>query len=488
MVERSTYSKTMSLMFFSLAALLILVVRYRTVGFVGNSLWAEDGPIFFQAAQDRGVVSVFESYASYLNIYPRLFALLMLAIPVALLPYVFCLGWFGTILIVRWAVSKVVVDAEHSEWMTFCAPLFLLLLPHGGETFLNLTNGQWWLAIALALVCSYPKAFGPRSSLIVAILSLTGPFSILFLPVLLVQAYFARAYRIALIVSIGAAVQGWVLVHNPRPVQVLDTNLSDWIMTAKTFVGFGSHSALILLLSSMFWISALFVFFSGRREYRALIACGLLSYAAALLAFKGMPNAISPFGGGQRYFVVPYAMVALAALLHVEFRRGAKLYACIAIVLIFVFSKNKVPQADLNFDLYAKLSQYEHFTRVPLAPVISDAPGFSMIIKNDRPLSSDSISVEVGDPGRIVVGKHVCEGAPGVGVSVDAALEKDGYVAFEWITDGEQAPHSGKIFYRAGQALIQFVFKKQSAPVDVYLVANPSLKPQATGQNKLICL
>lgn len=63
------------LLFLGLAAAL-LELRFAAPGPIAQYLWAEDGSIFINQAHTLGLAALWQPYAGYLHLYPRLVALL----------------------------------------------------------------------------------------------------------------------------------------------------------------------------------------------------------------------------------------------------------------------------------------------------------------------------------------------------------------------------------------------------------------------------
>lgn len=198
----------------ALAAL--LAYRYAGAEFVAHSLWEEDGPVFLQAAYADSVAALGTPYAGYLHLYPRLVGTLAVLLPMPCWPYVMFGGWFAGLLILGWTVRRVLQGRCHADAIAVLVTRLCLAQPHSGEAFLTVTSVQWWLAVALALMLVFPQAFGAAAAAGALMLALTGPFSILYLPVSGYQARRPRQYPVAGAVAARAAVQ-LVCLLTPSP-------------------------------------------------------------------------------------------------------------------------------------------------------------------------------------------------------------------------------------------------------------------------------
>ncbi|MGA2654651.1 MAG: hypothetical protein ABSF18_01560, partial [Gammaproteobacteria bacterium] len=57
-----------------LVVFICIFLRFSTEYSVSDYLWAEDGQVFLTQALQMGLNSLWEPYAGYLHLYPRLFA------------------------------------------------------------------------------------------------------------------------------------------------------------------------------------------------------------------------------------------------------------------------------------------------------------------------------------------------------------------------------------------------------------------------------
>lgn len=463
------YRASTQIFLFGVSVCLIMALRYAKIDFVSNSLWAEDGAIFYPQAFQLGIASLFKPYAGYLHLYPRAFAIIAMPVTTALIPFVFFAGWLTSICVLYWAMRKVMVDRNHAAIISFAAPLVALLQPHAGETFLSLTNAQWWLGCSLAIIASMPWAFGNRAIPIVAVLCLTGPFSILFFPVAAIQCVRHKRYALLATIAIGAAIQLGVLSVNPRGSQVLDTDLSHWLSCLITFATFGADTALAQSVSIVFWIGFMITMARPSKGSWGLIACGLMTFAAALYSLKGMPHLISPVGNGGRYFAIPYTLLTLAIFNNAKTLSLANIISLVSIALVFAMSFHTIEQPDTKFYSYSKFTKYETDMSIPIAPIIPNADGYKLIIGNpDLIAAQETIANQIG-PGLNKVADGVCGGSRNVGVAVSLSIPVGSYVTLKWEDDRGLGFKSATRFYNAGEARIQMVFEKNKRPVDLYI-------------------
>ena len=177
--------ETIYLVFFILVSA-VLLIRIGDINFLdGRYLWAEDGNIFINQALSLRLDSILNPYAGYIHLYPRLVSLFVVQFDLSFLPTVFFLAWISAVLFSSFVVFQWLYKQTKSMMTSMIIPLLILLQPHSGETFFNITNAQWFLPLALiVLLIDKDYQVSYKNFFVLIILGLTGPFSILVLPVL----------------------------------------------------------------------------------------------------------------------------------------------------------------------------------------------------------------------------------------------------------------------------------------------------------------
>ena len=184
-----------------------------------DTIWAEDGWIYFQQAHDHGISVLFRGYAGYLQLPPRLLAAIAGLVPIDHLAAYLAvsaavvgagLAWF-----VYWA-SSAWVDSRPAR--VALASLVVLMPALGYENTATITNLIWIFAAvtpwALVSTAQGRWAVVARSS--VVLLSATATLlSVIFVPFAI----------------------GWALVRRNR---------STWTVTAAYFAGLGLQVAVTL--------------------------------------------------------------------------------------------------------------------------------------------------------------------------------------------------------------------------------------------------
>lgn len=176
--------------------------------------WAEDGIIFFEQSHTLHWKALFEPYAGYLHLVPRLIAAAAAAFHPLYAPAIFVASAFLlTLYVASQTQSRRCPLPRHPGFA-----LAVVLVPDTSEVLLFLVNVQWVLAAGLLLLLISADAQRPREafhdSIAAVLLGLTGPFSVLLAPLFLWRAWRrrTRASRFLAALVIGCAlVQGWTI-------------------------------------------------------------------------------------------------------------------------------------------------------------------------------------------------------------------------------------------------------------------------------------
>ena len=289
--------------------------------FVQPQFWAEDASIFYSQAMLDGRAAVFRPYNGYLHLVPRLTAALAAAGNPLYAPTVF----LATSVLLTLAVAAACFSPRlHLPYPPLWA-LAIVLVPHTGEVFNNLTNLQWILALGLLLLllaedARTPWQWGADLGSII-LLGLTGLFVVLWLP--LVGWRFRRRRTLASGVLAGlaavfAGIQIAALVAHPAPQLPGLSPWADWLrqpcqrLAGSLFMpaAFAEHTPFVFMagvgmawFGGMVWLAATA---PSPREHRwMMLAAAALIVAGVLYKFRGDLGQIRPIGNGDRYFYLP---------------------------------------------------------------------------------------------------------------------------------------------------------------------------------------
>lgn len=361
-------------------AVLVLLIAFCRMPdrLIYGFLWGEDGAAFLVHARSDGLRSLIEPYAGYLNVLPRLVTLAFVNVaPDYMAPrvlvWVSALGLCGVSAYVYAFARRTL--SEPFAWAFALTPI---LVAHDGEVWLNITNLQWVIAPAF-LIALWDEFCSDRATesslpghiarmLLIVVTTLTGPFGMIFAPVIVVAIIATRnrrrsslaiaaistyflcvAIQSAIFVSMPAIPPGTgepriplaQYVHFPWKAQFLRYLALDFVMPLSITPRFGAHwgIAAIIVTALMFVCFAL-------AERRARIVCFIWAALATFVwaisvvrtgtwAFDLKWNLV-----GARYFYVPFVFLTWALLLSAATTRFAivRLVACFLLTLSLINS------------------------------------------------------------------------------------------------------------------------------------------------------
>ena len=335
-------------------------------------LWGEDGPIFLVRALSDPWGSVWESYAGYIHLLPRILALSAIGVPLSWVPAVYA----GLAFLVTVAAMVYAATARMPSPFWCAAPLAFAIVPQNGEVVFTITNVQWITATCLALAAAAPppraRARRNLDMVVVGVCGMTGPFSILFLPAFVLRAWFSRgdmqAWLLLAVAAATAVVQLTVLASAdpfaayqppawPGMAEVvyviIGRMLGDWFAFGPSLqVRWGIVIAAGLAIALAGPLSRS----EGRQPILVLGLCGGAILAAAILKFSGDIAGLlqlAPTGYGGRYYYPPGVLLAwalwIAAWDHRRVPRYAALLALGLLVANGASHGGRIPRADLRW-------------------------------------------------------------------------------------------------------------------------------------------
>ncbi|TDN88396.1 hypothetical protein [Microbacterium sp. BK668] len=335
-----------------IAALIVagtLISLYRTPMHSWNVLWAEDAAIFLDGALNGGPAAVFEPWAGYWHVVPRLAILVAAAVPFGVIPLAVTITAAFLTSLIACACFVLLETRLRSVPLRFAAWLVVIALPiAGGEVINNLANLHWFLIVAAfcaVLVRSRSVAFAVLQAVVLFCAVGSDPLALVLLPVVLLRWWLLPAWRdrsiiiaflAAAIVQVAVTYTGTLVTSGrtfssdfPTPPEFLEfyayrvvltslfgTEGSMWIAAraGATFSGLMLAGALVLLVVGA-------VRNADRRW--AIIGFGLGSVLFAAVVYSLQWYQLAAAGAmtiadGSRYAVVPSALLLIAVLLSVD--------------------------------------------------------------------------------------------------------------------------------------------------------------------------
>jgi hypothetical protein len=301
-----------------LSGLLVLVLLFLRApdAFINPQFWAEDGPIFWQQQATHGWRALFDPYAGYLLLAPRLVALVASFFDPAQAPRLYAAG---AIIITMW--SAVTAATCTKDWRVGALlGVTLILTPIAwGEVFARANMLQWITGPTLALVLV--SAQDRNKVAFATVAAFTGPYSLFLAPVAAYQFY-RRPNLSAAICLIAAACTVMFLFVGRGDPQAVGPSWSNLSFTDAAYLASAmlprifNSSAACILTGSMVLLLAIIVPGDDRPQRLVLLWFGAAVMAATFLKYVGQPHALDGVDAGSRYFYAPrLAMLWCAAFL-----------------------------------------------------------------------------------------------------------------------------------------------------------------------------
>jgi hypothetical protein len=378
--------------FWVLAVFALLLALRKPHALHTPQLWAEDGSIFLMQADLHGASALTMPYMGYLHTLPRVIAW---AAP-RLLDPAWWPAFYNGVSFVIWlaVVARFFTrrfDLPGKPWLA----LALIATPHTGEIFFNVTNLQWLTAFVLIqqLLIAPPKTVGERVSdlTILAMVTLTGPFGIAFLPLFAWRWWRDQrrdnAIAFALVVAC-AAIQAWFVIRTGPRFEFQSEPLRLWpnlVVLARRLViwpvlgreaALGFSPGLIVGVGGGFLVA---VIAWALRPHALRPLRGQIVAALALITMAGMyrtrPDtwAADNLAFGDRYFYIPRVLGAW--LLILEFNSAPRLIASIARVVclaaVVVHVREFTLRAPPDYHWASQVEPIRHGIRADI-PILPD--------------------------------------------------------------------------------------------------------------------
>lgn len=312
----------LSILFFTL-----LFLR-RGMQLLSPQVWNEDGPFNMTSFILNGWANLWEPTQGYLILIPKLITDISMSISFVYYPEISTyLTWFATILI-----ALLVVYAPTRLKYRVLAACAIFLIPTNAEVYGLPLYMLWFASIILFIVALWEEGKQPVWRMILLILGgLSTPVIVILIPVQLFRVLVMKQKKwevIILILSIAVSIiQLYFISHHGAgkglriDLMFFETVLDKFF--AYYYLNFFEFNRIILLIGGLYLIVLTFVYFlQNRKDYYFWILLYLLAASIALSAVRMDPGILIPiFGGGARYFFLPYILLSWT--------------------LIYIMSKNK---------------------------------------------------------------------------------------------------------------------------------------------------
>jgi hypothetical protein len=494
----------------------------------GQTLWAEDGPVFLHDANHYGPAALFKPYAGYLHVYPRLTSLIAAYFTIATQPTILLCGWIIAIIIFLFALTRVFTGSKYWELKLTSATFLVMFQPSGGETFLNITNSQWILGAALFLIClSTSKDSSITRWVAFAVsapLSLTGPFSVVLLPVIFLKLIFIKDWQqnkyIYTCVILGSIVQVYFLMTGNRAGGgELETDLTVWIESALKILLLGSGNTFQYILILAFWGIIIYKLIAGLslsaiKVAVLFVSAAVLMIIAGLMSHSHNPSAILAMGSGNRYTWVPYTLIVVAAFLAADSDiKKVGLYA-ILLFIVFATSFRSIYLRDTFFYSYAAFRSVKNIT-IPINPGVEVFPGWHIPedtnfhpsqpslsyinypvdgfdagnLVNPDPSKGNFFDALTNDPSLVMREPLTCESSGHIGISIAMNRSVQGWAQVFFSSDTYfSEAQSFRRWYPSGKVVAEFAFPYLKGGVFLRIDPAETPNPVVVESVKLYCL
>jgi hypothetical protein len=320
--------------------------------------WAEDANHYWLDQYERGfLTSLFRTYAGYVQVMPRLIAATASPLPYSMHPAAFVAA---AALVTGWTAATIAALPLPPLLAGLLGLCIVLVAP--GEALANPTNLQWIMAAALPLIAATQAPSGAiaRANQIgfVALSGLSGPFSVLMMPIWLWCVASGRRGRFDLVIagtalSVGLAELAFVLT-TPQAAVGVPQGMRGVLWTllppalTEPFGFRGSLPAFMVVALVLGWAALSGQF---RHHRRICLAFGLAVLLAAAWKFRLSTETHPAFGTGVRYLHLPETMVVFCAVT-LLFERMAALILGLAGCILFGLNLSRTmvrtPFADFS--------------------------------------------------------------------------------------------------------------------------------------------
>lgn len=292
------------LQIFVFVAAALLVISRRPDALLNPQFFGEDGSVWFPEAYMLGWLnSLIHSQNGYYQTFPRLVSALALIVPFRLAPLVMnIIGIAVQILPVTLLLSARCRDWAPLNVRALMAFVYIAL-PNSFELNAAIEEGQWHLALAACIVvlATVPRSLWSRIFDVSLILlsGLSGPFSVLLLPVSVVMWWFRRErWRLVIVTAIAviATIQLHALIASAsatRPHVGLGATPSLFVRLLAGQVYLGAllggtvdhtnrSAGLLIIVALLGTAVVLFCLMKARLELKLFVSFAFLVFAVSL--------------------------------------------------------------------------------------------------------------------------------------------------------------------------------------------------------------
>lgn len=277
-----------------LAVLCLLIYKYPSP-FMYKLIWTEDGNIFVEGAQNGFLHSLITPHNGYLQTIQRLFAGFALLFDFKYLPIIYL---SASILSLCALIHIIFTFLDVKLWKKVLISALIVSVSPNCVIFSNLCNIHWILVtILMIFIASDFIVSGKVNKTIIGIstlfIGLSGPFSVILLPVLFLRIFVKKDFRKYIFFYvpflISSFIQSYFLLTTPRISNDFPGlyNSSHYLKNCLNIIFNSSPSTIISCIIVLLLLTLLIrnLYLNPKKSYIAtsLILCGILITGSALL-------------------------------------------------------------------------------------------------------------------------------------------------------------------------------------------------------------
>ncbi len=384
--------------FFAVFAFLVVYYR-RTEIILDPQFWAEDGAAWFANAYNIGALkSLFLVQDGYFQSLSRIVAIIAMSFPIIKAPLIFNFS----ALIVQILPAVFLLSSRFEKLISnFNVRILLvslyLFLPNTAEVSGNITNAQWFLALLAFMILiaksSDRKLWKIFDFSVLVLAGLSGPFSILLLPVAFFVWFYKRKkyyFQNFIIIFSTAAVQIFGIFYldsGERIAIIPDFTVKLFFSIFGRQVVWGSLIGIngyVWVLNNISWYFIFFSFttflalllsvyalFKAPFQLKLFIMFSLLIFISSLISPTGLPKDhelefLSRATTGMRYWIIPMCSFLVTLVWGLSKKNHIAIKIISAMFLMTAIYGAIVDFYHPKFIDYQFRSEIEKFENLPL--------------------------------------------------------------------------------------------------------------------------
>lgn len=357
------------------------LVYRRADAFTNPQFWAEDGMVFFLEQDHHPEFIPFQNYNGYIHLIPRTVAYVekIIQTPLEWAPTIYN---YVTYLICIFFLSLLWRFLSYNQLTKFLMIVSIGVLPIANEVYMNLTNVQWFSGLGLILLFFDLKIKSARDliilSLAVLFAGLTGPFSVMFAPLIAWKCWKYRKNLMQLLPCLIALLTGLVqfiflythfhgrlfpnlpIPENHLMVMFYNAIKQTFLLDHRMLTEFRTRHLLVILPLILVYVGSLIWSFKKRKEINILLLlCIGLNVFFTVKANWPFEWLMSPFLGGMRYYFLPFTLCIWYVFIQTRRIAIAQVSICLAMVVLFFAHGKWVRSSFLDLKWKQEVAEYK---------------------------------------------------------------------------------------------------------------------------------